>query len=96
MKPTVNYEAHCSHCRAGVLSRDSLVMVDGEHLCVRCCQAREKMLARVRRLSGFILLGCTLAGAGIGYLVGRVPGVVIGPVVGLVCASIIESLLRRY
>ncbi len=96
MKPTVHYEAHCSHCGAGVISRDSLVMVAGEHLCVKCCQAREEMQARVRRISGFLLLGCALVGAGIGYAAGQVPGVPIGTVAGLVAASLIESQLRRY
>lgn len=94
--PTGHYEAYCTHCKAGVTSRDSLVMVKGERLCPRCCEARERMEARVRRLSGFILAACSFTGAGLGFAVAATPGLVVGTVAGIVAAAFVESLLRRY
>lgn len=94
--PTGRYEAYCTHCKAGVVSRDSLVMVKGERLCARCCEARERAEARVRRFSGLILAACTFAGSGIGYAAAAIPGLVVGCVAGIVAAALIESVLRRY
>lgn len=99
---TTRYEDYCTHCRAGVLSRDSLVMVKGERLCIRCCQAHAEMEARIRRLSGPLLLACVVIGGSIGCLVAKSAGLIAwiglfpGVVVGLVAAGLIEGLLRRY
>ncbi|HOJ21265.1 MAG TPA: hypothetical protein PLY56_07010 [Armatimonadota bacterium] len=99
---TTRFEDYCTHCRAGVLSRDSLVMVKGERLCLRCCQAHEEMEARIRRLSGPLLLASVVIGGSLGYVVAKGVGVIPwiglfpGVVVGLVAAGLIEGLLRRY
>ena len=93
---TTRYEAYCTHCRAGVLSKDSLVMVKGERLCVRCCQAREEMENRIRKLSGPLLLACSVAGGLIGFSVARFIGLFPGIIAGLVAASFIEGRLRHY
>lgn len=99
---TTKYEAYCTHCHAGVLSRDSLVMVKGERLCVRCCQAREAMEIRIQKLSGPLLLVCAAIGGVAGYIgtngAGYTPwiGLFPGMVAGLVVASIVEGRLRRY
>ena len=93
---TPRYEAYCTHCHAGVLSRDSLVMMKGERLCVRCCQSHERMEARIRKISGLLLVLCTAVGGGIGFHVARYIGIFPGIMVGLIAASFVEGRLRHY
>ena len=93
---TPRYEAYCTHCHAGVLSRDSLVMMKGERLCVRCCQSHERMEARIRKVSGPLLLLSAAVFGGIGFEAARYIGIFPGIIVGLIIASFVEGRLRRY
>ena len=96
MSTTARYEAYCDHCRAGVISRDSLVLTGTERLCTRCCMAREATLQRVQRLSGRLLLGCAVVGGVIGHVVFPFVGIFPGVIVGLIIAAIIEGRMKRY
>lgn len=95
------YEAYCDHCKAGVLSRDSLISTGHERLCPRCSIARDEMLVRVRRISGYLLLGAVVIGGAVGYFAaGGGPrgyaGLFGGCVLGCVVANLIEGRLKRF
>ena len=96
MGAATRFEAYCDHCHAGVLSRDSLVSVRGERLCFRCCAAREEKEEFVRRISGWLLMGCAVVGAGTGYAIARLWGLLPGAVAGFAIAGIVERQLKRF
>ncbi len=96
MEMTQRFEAHCDHCRRGVLSRDFLALMGHERLCADCCRAREAMEHRIRSVSGWLLLGCVLLTGSVGCYYGSLIGLFPGAAAGLIMAAVIEARLRRY
>ncbi len=71
-------------------------MTGHERLCVRCCHAREEMEARIRRVSGWLLMICSFAGGLLGNQVAPLVGLFPGVIAGLMVAASIEAVLRHY
>lgn len=96
MGPTIHYEAYCDHCHAGVYSRDALTTYQRQHLCASCFHARETLEKRILRISGWLLLGCVLAGGGLGYALFSLTGIYPGLILGVFAAALIEGRLKRF